>query len=47
VFAGAGVPTLMLFVRNQNGSHNPAEAMEIGDFAACTRVLAQGLALLP
>jgi beta-ureidopropionase / N-carbamoyl-L-amino-acid hydrolase len=47
VFAGAGVPTLMLFVRNQNGSHNPAEAMEIADFAAVTRVLAQGLALLP
>jgi N-carbamoyl-L-amino-acid hydrolase len=22
----------MIFVRNQNGSHNPAEAMELDDF---------------
>lgn len=46
VFAGAGVPTLMLFVRNQNGSHNPDEAMEMADFAVVTRLLAQGLTLL-
>jgi N-carbamoyl-L-amino-acid hydrolase len=46
VFAGQGVPTLMLFVRNQNGSHNPDEAMEIADFAVVTRVLAQGLAMM-
>ncbi len=32
VFANAGIPTGMIFVRNQNGSHNPQEAMEIGDF---------------
>jgi len=32
VFAGRSVPTLMLFVRNQNGSHNPDEAMELTDF---------------
>ncbi len=46
VFAGQGVPTLMLFVRNQNGSHNPDEAMQIADFAVVTRVLAQGLAMM-
>lgn len=46
VFAGLGVPTLMLFVRNQNGSHNPDEAMEMADFAVVTRVLAQGLTLM-
>jgi N-carbamoyl-L-amino-acid hydrolase len=46
VFAGQGVPTLMLFVRNQNGSHNPDEAMEMADFAVVTRLLAQGLTLL-
>jgi N-carbamoyl-L-amino-acid hydrolase len=40
------VPTLMLFVRNQNGSHNPHEAMEIADFAVVTRVLAQGLTMM-
>lgn len=32
VFANVGVPSGMLFVRNENGSHNPHEAMEIGDF---------------
>ncbi|MCC6717469.1 MAG: hydantoinase/carbamoylase family amidase [Acetobacteraceae bacterium] len=32
-FAQAGVPTCMLFVRNQHGSHNPHEAMRIEDFA--------------
>ena len=43
-FASAGVPSLMLFVRNRNGSHNPDEAMEMNDFAAGTRLLAHGLA---
>ncbi|HSU05522.1 MAG TPA: hydantoinase/carbamoylase family amidase [Acetobacteraceae bacterium] len=33
-FAQAGVPAGMLFVRNQNGSHNPHEAMRMEDFAA-------------
>ncbi len=46
VFAGAGVPSMMLFVRNQNGSHNPDEAMEMVDFAAVTRLLAHGLAMM-
>jgi N-carbamoyl-L-amino-acid hydrolase len=46
VFAGAGVPTLMLFVRNENGSHNPDEAMDMADFAIATRVLANGLPLI-
>lgn len=31
IFAKAGVPTGMLFVRNQNGSHNPNEAMDLYD----------------
>lgn len=36
-FAAAGVPIAMLFVRNEHGSHNPLEAMEIDDFLdACT-----------
>lgn len=39
VFAEVGVPSVMLFVRNQNGSHNPDEAMEAGD-------LGLGIALL-
>ncbi len=46
VFAGEGIPSLMIFIRNENGSHNPNEAMDIEDFAAATRLLAQGLALI-
>jgi N-carbamoyl-L-amino-acid hydrolase len=34
VFANAGVPSAMIFVRNENGSHNPAEAMALDDFTA-------------
>jgi N-carbamoyl-L-amino-acid hydrolase len=37
-FAQAGIPSGMLFVRNQNGSHNPQEAMRIEDFAAASAV---------
>jgi N-carbamoyl-L-amino-acid hydrolase len=32
VFANAGVPSGMIFVRNANGSHNPHEDMDIDDF---------------
>ena len=32
VFANAGIPSGMIFVRNRNGSHNPDESMEIDDF---------------
>lgn len=32
VFANAGVPTAMIFVRNEHGSHNPREAMDYDDF---------------
>ena len=39
-FAQAGIPAGMLFVRNQNGSHNPHEAMRMEDFTAgCAVVL--------
>ena len=39
VFAKAGVPSAMIFVRNENGSHNPDEAMSMEDFAVGARVL--------
>jgi N-carbamoyl-L-amino-acid hydrolase len=39
-FAAAGVPTAMIFVRNDRGSHNPNEAMQMDDFAQGTRLLA-------
>lgn len=38
-FAQAGIPSGMIFVRNQNGSHNPHEAMRMEDFAAATAVM--------
>jgi N-carbamoyl-L-amino-acid hydrolase len=38
-FAQAGVPAGMLFVRNQNGSHNPQEAMRFEDFAQACAVM--------
>lgn len=39
VFAQAGVPAAMVFVRNRNGSHNPREAMEISDFMVGTAII--------
>ncbi|AJE48656.1 Zn-dependent hydrolase [Celeribacter indicus] len=39
VFAQAGVPAGMVFVRNRNGSHNPDEAMEIADFMVGVDIL--------
>lgn len=38
-FANQGIPAAMIFVRNANGSHNPDEAMDIGDFIDATRTL--------
>ena len=32
VIGAAGVPVAMIFVANQNGSHNPHEAMKLDDF---------------
>lgn len=45
VFANAGIPSAMIFVRNANGSHNPHEAMEIADFMAGLELLRGALAL--
>ncbi len=42
-FAAAGVPMGMIFVRNENGSHNPQEAMTIDDFLAGAAVMTQWL----
>ena len=38
-FAGLDIPTGMLFLRNTNGSHNPDEHMDIGDFAVGASLL--------
>ena len=39
VFANCGVPTAMIFVRNEHGSHNPDEAMKLADFALGLKLL--------
>jgi len=39
VFANAGVPCAMIFIRNDHSSHNPNEAMDIEDFAEACRLL--------
>lgn len=39
LFANAGIPTGMIFVRNRNGSHNPEEEMDITDFISGISVL--------
>lgn len=39
IFAAQGIPTGMIFVRNEHGSHNPREAMDMDDFMAAVEVL--------
>lgn len=39
IYAEAGIPSAMLFIRNENGSHNPDEAMDMADFDAALSVL--------
>lgn len=46
LFANAGIPTGMLFVRNEHGSHNPDEAMDIDDFLLGVQVLDDTIASL-
>lgn len=38
-FVTQGIPSGMLFIRNQNGSHNPDEHMDMGDFSKACDVL--------
>jgi len=39
IFANAGIKTGMIFIRNENGSHNPHETMEIKDFMVGLSIL--------
>lgn len=39
IFAKLGIPTGMIFIRNEHGSHNPDEAMSLDDFAVGMRCL--------
>ncbi len=43
VFSNAGVPATMIFVRNDKGSHNPEERMDMTDFIAGTEVLSRAM----
>ena len=47
VFAKVGVPSAMIFVRNENGSHNADEAMALEDFAVGARTLLRLLLEFP
>lgn len=44
IFANHGVPAGMIFVRNDHGSHNPEEKMDLDDFMMGTEVLYQAIA---
>lgn len=43
-FANAGIPSAMIFIRNENGSHNPREDMKIDDFMTGVAVMRKVLA---
>jgi N-carbamoyl-L-amino-acid hydrolase len=45
VFADAGVPAGMVFMRNTGGSHNPDEALATDDLAAAARVVMRFLTI--
>ena len=47
VFQQAGIPAGMIFVRNENGSHNPAEQMSTDDFLLGCEVLWETLVESP
>jgi N-carbamoyl-L-amino-acid hydrolase len=47
VFAKLGIPSAMIFVRNEHGSHNQDEAMSLDDFAVGARALLQLLLEFP
>jgi len=44
VFSHHGVPSAMIFIRNEHGSHNPQESMDLEDFILGTEVLYRVLA---
>jgi N-carbamoyl-L-amino-acid hydrolase len=43
VFANAGIPSAMIFVRNEHGSHNPRESMQLADLAAGMAIMRAAL----
>ena len=47
VFANQGIPTGMLFVRNEDGSHNPYEKMDMADFIHGVDALTMAMLRVP
>jgi beta-ureidopropionase / N-carbamoyl-L-amino-acid hydrolase len=47
VFAELGIPSAMIFVRNDHGSHNPQEIMALDDFAVGTQAMIDMLRQFP
>jgi beta-ureidopropionase / N-carbamoyl-L-amino-acid hydrolase len=43
IFANAGVPSAMIFVRNRHGSHNPKESMDLDDFVKGVAVMKEAI----
>jgi N-carbamoyl-L-amino-acid hydrolase len=43
IFANVGIPSAMIFVRNEHGSHNPDETMAMEDFAAGVALMREAL----
>jgi N-carbamoyl-L-amino-acid hydrolase len=46
-FANAGIPSAMIFIRNDMGSHNPDEKMDLNDFLMGAEVLYQAVTVEP
>jgi N-carbamoyl-L-amino-acid hydrolase len=47
IFAEVGIPSGMIFVRNDHGSHNADESMQIEDFAVGSQALLDLILNLP
>lgn len=45
-FAGLGIPSAMLFLRNAHGSHNPEESLDLADVGAALAVMTRAVAEL-
>ncbi len=42
-FSLNGIPSAMIFIRNENGSHNPDESIDLDDLRLGTKLLAWAL----
>jgi N-carbamoyl-L-amino-acid hydrolase len=47
IFANQGIASGMIFIRNEHGSHNPEEKMELADFMMGAEVLYHALTVEP